>query len=200
MLERVNLNTDEVMEIAYVCLSPVGTYPEEITRKYMDLDMYIRVILPDDGGEEVKSFVIRDKSLADAFGGIDHMFDVALENTREKAEMTTFADVMRELGMPVNMAIPGADMGIARVKIPQYGAGAFLFPELFAEYCRKNGVEKCFICPSSIHEVICYPAPNRELGDVSDIVGIVNDTELAPGDVLGSHAYLYDAQTGIISY
>lgn len=58
-----------------------------------------------------------------------------------------------------------------------------------------------WILPSSIHEVILLPAGEygEDAGELARIVKDVNDTQLAPEEILSYHVYRYSRLTGEVS-
>lgn len=82
-----------------------------------------------------------------------------------------------------------------------YGAWGILNADIQKEILRRYG--ECIVIPSSIHEVILLPTEN-ELGIPSaDYLATqlkeINETKVAPEDVLSDHAYLLTTH-GIVDY
>lgn len=71
------------------------------------------------------------------------------------------------------------------------GAGCILYKDLLKQISDKLGSD-FYILPSSIHEVILVPAPDKDsILRLSEMVKEVNATEVAPDELLSEHAYYY---------
>ncbi len=77
------------------------------------------------------------------------------------------------------------------------GANILLFKEKIAEVAEKVG-DDLFILPSSIHELLAIPAGQADIDILRQMVREVNDTEVAPDEILSYEVYLYDRDTGEI--
>ena len=56
------------------------------------------------------------------------------------------------------------------------------------------------IIPSSIHEVIIIPLFDCNISYVDNMVNDVNDKALLPEEILSDHAYIFEKDTGEITY
>lgn len=80
-----------------------------------------------------------------------------------------------------------------------YGASCMLYPRLLEQIAGTLGAD-LFILPSSVHETILLPAANRSHHEeLVDMVTDINQTELAPEDVLSSHVYYYSKSEQALS-
>ena len=164
------------------CVQPKGKGKDIWSQDYLDLEAYIRVMLDDYTSFNIPAALFNDE-----------LSDAAMKNTRENLEITTMGEI---LGLPAGMF----DMDIITTKNRMFGASALLFPDIFKEYCEKKGVQKIYIIPSSIHELIVIP---QDLGtdlEISNMVREVNSTAVQESDVLSNHVYLYDVTTNQITY
>lgn len=119
----------------------------------------------------------------------------------ENYSIKSMDEVLKEL-----MGNP--DLELPEPEIPMYvctnekktmgSVGIFLDKDL-----RKAAVEKLegdfLILPSSIHEVILVPAKGIDPHIMADLINSVNSEEVNPEDVLGTHPYLVNAETLMIS-
>ncbi len=119
----------------------------------------------------------------------------------ENYSIKSMDEVLKEL-----MGNP--DLELPEPEIPMYvctnekktmgSVGIFLDKEL-----RKSAAEKLdgdfLILPSSIHEVILVPAKGIDPHMMADMINSVNSEEVNPEDVLGTHPYLVNAETLMIS-
>lgn len=74
-----------------------------------------------------------------------------------------------------------------------HGASTLLYEDAL-EYAAKKIGESFYVLPSSIHELILVPesvSPNWE--DLDKMISEVNDTQIAPEEILGENAWYYDA-------
>jgi hypothetical protein len=57
------------------------------------------------------------------------------------------------------------------------------------------------ILPSSIHEILLLPARDEkeEIEELAATVREVNDTKVAPDEILSFHVYRYSCMTGTVS-
>lgn len=79
------------------------------------------------------------------------------------------------------------------------GASCMLYRGLLAEFAGKLG-KNFYILPSSVHEVILLPEDKvKDSGNLLQMVMEVNQTQLAPEEVLSDAVYYYDRKSGKIS-
>lgn len=71
------------------------------------------------------------------------------------------------------------------------GAAVVLYPELLHDLAGKADAD-LYILPSSVHEVILLPAEGQEEAELRRMVREVNETQVAPEDVLSDEIYYYD--------
>lgn len=167
-----------------LCVQPKKNNSDYYRHDFLDLEVYIRVFV--DGMTSFRLPVALFN---------DEIYESALKNTRKNLEITTMAEI---LGLPPEFF--DTNMDIITTKNRMFGASALLFPEIFKEYCDKKGVQKIYILPSSIHELIIV---SQDIGagyEMTRMVQEVNATELDEQDVLSNHVYLYDTSTNQITY
>lgn len=73
-----------------------------------------------------------------------------------------------------------------------YGASVVLNNDIMDKVHDAVGVDKIYVLPSSVHEMILCKDTNLSLNDLMDMVRTVNDTELTPRDKLSDNVYKYD--------
>jgi len=72
------------------------------------------------------------------------------------------------------------------------GAGTIFYDGLLREFAEQIKSD-VYIIPSSIHEVLFISAKYRmSAGELKDMVRCVNDTELAPEEILSNSVYFYN--------
>ena len=88
-------------------------------------------------------------------------------------------------------------MYVVSNKSKVFGAAAVLDKDFMKEVFEKIG--DCFILPSSVHELIFVPKKTEaKVSDLNAMVTEVNETQVAPNEVLSDHAYEYDLETGML--
>ena len=81
-----------------------------------------------------------------------------------------------------------------------HGATTMLYPNMLSEFA-KCMQSDFFILPSSIHELILFPAEDKsDYAGLMELVQQVNATEVSPEDILSDHPYYYCRETGQITY
>ncbi len=77
------------------------------------------------------------------------------------------------------------------------GAACLLYPEVLGEFAKRFGSD-LYIFPSSIHEVILVPTVNLNTSrQYASMVKEINDTQVAPEEVLSDHIYYYSRKSGL---
>ena len=165
------------------CLKPKGNGEGIWRQDYLDLEAYIRVMIDDFTSFKIPYALFNDE-----------LSDAAFRTTRENIEITSMAEI---LGLPASMFEP---MDVITTKNRLFGASALLFPDIFKEYCERKGVQKIYIIPSSIHELIVIPQDGFTPTDLTHMILSVNATELEESDVLSNHPYFYDLATNEITF
>lgn len=184
-----------------LCVSP-QTGENIVKRNYLDLQIYVRVIINSDkdgfasakvtppilkewGVEENELFYYAHK-LCVHNARIGNMFDMIMGK-----ELLPLSEFSKE---NANAMILVTNM--ERVN----GAGVLACKESVADIA-KELEQDLYILPSSIHEVIIVPTQTttREgLEEMTNMVKEVNETQVAPEERLSNHAYAYSRATGEI--
>mgnify|MGYP003571251914 CR=1 FL=1 len=119
---------------------------------------------------------------------VDEVIDIALGNVARLGKMQDMADFMSEnTGMPREMFGENSFMNIINLteNNGQYGA-------ISAVTCRSQLKEMYpdgyYVIPSSIHECIIVPMIDG-IGDLTEMVKIVNAEEIAHEEILSDHVY-----------
>ncbi len=78
------------------------------------------------------------------------------------------------------------------------GAACLLYPEVLGQFAQRFHSD-FYIFPSSIHEVILVPSDNQNNSkQYTDMVKEINDTQVAPEEVLSDHIYYYSRKNGLV--
>lgn len=102
-----------------------------------------------------------------------------------------------------SVGITAPDMGVGMTVITNssktYGAAVILYKELLKDLAARMNTEELILIPSSVHEMLAISGSNTHIDDVNEMIREVNESQVAPGDQLGDHAYRYTAATDSIS-
>ena len=155
---------------------------EKILKKdFLDLEIYARVVLSE-SYRVCSSFKIVPEMWENWGKNEDEIFEAAWQNT-----------------LPTLCLDKMCGMLIASNQSRVNGAIAMLDNENLknlANIFNSNLV----IIPSSIHEIIISPLFNGNISDFNDMVNEVNNTALSPEEILSNHAYIFEKDTGKITY
>lgn len=138
------------------------------------------------------------------------LYDVAMENTPAKlpVELRSMADIMRESMLSEEMDLNEQDLSqlpgeeaiyVLTNSIRQYGAAAMLYPNVLHRFAMALGGD-FFIIPSSVHEVLLIPVRDYQQELLKEIVIQVNETQVAPDEVLADSVYRYSKKLKKILY
>ena len=134
---------------------------------------------------------------------VEDLDKAAVRNTEKVGFIKkTMAQVMAEdLDMPeedVAEMEEGPQLYVLTNKRKVNGANILLFKGELAEFAEMIG-DDFFILPSSIHEVLAVPASQVDYKELKHMVKDVNDTQVAPDEILGYEVYRYDRKTRSLS-
>ena len=144
----------------------------------------------------------------------EELHDLAKANQDELTPSTfkSMNEVMAEMMIPQMMSDMGVDRETAQEMIESMmppedkmyvlsneqklnGAAALLDDKMMDQIAEKVGGD-FYILPSSVHEVLIVPADaGMDLKDLEAMVQEVNETQVAPQDILSDHVYQYDNDT-----
>ena len=129
----------------------------------------------------------------------DEVFTIAMENfLSSPPKLMSMLSFMSSHGAKDISTIP--DMYILTNEENYCGAISMANPLALKAIAERIGGSFAIV-PSSIHEVLAVSCGDpAELEQINLTVRSVNRDTLSPEDILGDHAYFYDAKTGSISY
>ena len=162
-----------------------------LKRDFLDMEMYIRVDVPDTGTYKLLAQIVNCEFGADA----DEIFSCALTKLMDEIEIIP---VEKLVGNFFPMQIVPEQL-IVTTKSELYGASVICSDALLraiAKRYRSNLV----ILPSSIHECIITVDDAPDMETYHEMVAEVNRTHVDPIDQLTPHAYFYDRETGKITW
>lgn len=210
--DAINFNKEKAEERLYPCainkdmnrhlLSDVPHKDIEGT----DLTLIARYRLQDVGYQTASIMVTKDN--APAFGMTpEKALEQAIANgAKANYECSPLTEMlamqMRKMGAPEEIfkefQLPKKDLAyvLSNERYIQ-GAAVLGYPEQIKEALKSIGEEKCYILPSSIHEVLLLP--ESVAGDkpeqLADMVQSVNLTEVPPGEQLSNHVYFFNGDS-----
>ena len=146
--------------------------------------------------EATTSFLVKRKMLKEI--GIKPLVlkTEAEINTSKEARIFPIWEILRNLKpeQDFNEIPKNQGMYILTNKRKVKGAACILSEEVQKRIM--NSLGKSYIIPSSIHEVLVLPlnelTENSSPQELKEIIGSVNDTVVAPHEVLGEHLYILD--------
>ena len=133
------------------------------------------------------------KSLLDHWGqDADTVISLAIENARDYT-ITPLAQVLAELmgGMPFLAGEDDVPLYVLTNENKTCGAIGVIAAKAELEERFPNGY---VVLPSSIHEVLILPKEQltQEMEALSEMIVEINQTQVAPEEVLGDHPYEFD--------
>lgn len=175
-----------------ICVAPKNTLTNCISFPYLDLDVYVRVIIYSKENESQGSCKVNENILN--VWGVDReeLFNTAMECSKDKYFTHTLSEFFG-IQTPIEQVV-------IRVKYELHGAGALMFTTTVLQDVANFFDSDLIILPSSIHEILCMSVNDAELESASEIVREVNRTEVEEKDRLSDHAYLYHRDTKIITW
>lgn len=210
--KAINLNKEKVGERLFPCAINKEMHKDLLSDtphkdiEGTDLALIARYRMQDVGYQMTSFIVTKDK--ASAFGMTP---EVALEQAiangaKDNYECRSLTEMlaiqMRKMGAPEEIfkefQLPKKALAyvLSNERYIQ-GAAVLGYPEQMKEALKSIGEEKCYILPSSIHEILLLP--ESVAGDkpeqLADMVQSVNLTEVAPGEQLSNHVYFFDGSS-----
>lgn len=170
------------------------------SKKIADLAALYRTVISNDE-RGTASYIVSDEMMKNAGISIEELDEAADRNTKNAGFLVkSMQQVMTEMmGMPEEMAEAMADgpqMFVLTNDRKTNGASILLFKEQLVELAEKVD-DDFFILPSSIHELLAIPASQVDDAEqLRQMVREVNDTQVAPDEILGYEVYLYNRETG----
>ena len=185
-------STDDLTDENYIldnCFLTIQRKSDEqfVKRECLDLEVVVRVLVAKDGSYRVPTSVYS--------GDINALLETAHSHKPDFIVEDVATTIKR---LNPEMDVPFLPMWIVSTPNGHYGAVALDYPEVFKEFCDKNGWKQCYIIPSSVHELIIIE--NGDMIELANMISQVNDTEVRPEEVLGTHAYIYDRKSNTLTY
>ena len=182
-------------------------------RKFLDLAIVYKIIFSDERHSNfalpINSCVMKDWNVTE-----DDLYRISIENTKKENEYTVLTVYEAIMNMLLSADEPNESIDITDAndfelmltvadKSGFLGSSVLLFPEVIKEaieeYCPNS--TKLLILPSSTKEVILipYPEDNTSILELWEMVKSVNETSVAPQEILSNeNIYIYEKDSNII--
>ena len=164
-------------------------------KELLDLAVVYRVFV-NGFGEETGSFLMNNRMLESLKISEIEIDKEAKVNTLKAGFMKTSMYEMVK-GMPCPRDVeesPEQEMFVLTNRKKLYGANILLYPNELKDVADRIN-DDLYILPSSVHELITVPASFGSCEDLKKTVRNVNDTQLAPDEILSYSVYKYSRST-----
>lgn len=191
------LNWDYAKNKLMLCIQPKGN--EDIVKEdFLDLEKYVRVVVSLDN-DDMGSFKVKPEHLKHYGISKETLFQVAWENTKSSFVIEDIAKVLEEMGMPVQ-DIDFTPMIVGTNKEKVNGAAIMLDIDTIGEVADRYENDLA-ILPSSIHEILIVPVKEgTKFSDLNVMIQNINNTQVAPEEILSNHAYRFNREDRCITY
>ena len=182
---------DFVCENAFLCNCKDLDKKRLYYKQVGNTDFYACIRVMIDNTDGLMTAILPNTAFAD---NIDEIIESATYNTTMQAKFQSMAEFMADkLEIPVDIVKADApDILIVSNDAKTYGGyitGAMA--ESIMEYFNEYDATRLVVLPSSIHEMlVAHLRPNETLENYNRIVSEVNETQLAPTEVLSNRAWL----------
>lgn len=132
------------------------------------------------------------KPLMESLGITEEELEQAVADRKEEFETVQISDMLKQLAssMPVELPDEDVPMYVISTKDRLFGASVLLSTSVFKELAERLD-KNLLIIPSSVHEVIAIPDTGDSISYLTQMVKEVNQTQLAPDEVLSDSVYRY---------
>lgn len=180
IMMKVNITEDEILDKVYIGIQRSSGDP--IAKRETPFDGIEQYLWVNIDGE--RSFKVPDTL------GSEPLWEAAKRNTFAETRIRSMAEVMSEM-----MGIELPEMEPVQYILTNgdgfRGAACVLNRAALEEFAKVKGVDRIFMLPSSIHEVLLIPdTGDFAKADLDDMVRTVNATQVDYDDQLGDHAYV----------
>lgn len=172
---------------------------EGVPRKQIvDLAVIYRVVL-NDGDNRLTSYILNENHLKLAGINADELDEAARSNTQKAGfVIKTMGEIIAEM-MGMNNSLDEETLGDPQMYVltnrrKVNGANILLYKDWLAEVANRLK-DDFFILPSSIHELLAVPVSGTDEKELRAMVKEVNNTEVAPEEILSYEVYRYSRKT-----
>lgn len=163
-----------------------------VSRKFFDLSLIYKIPVDRDEDNGVYSVTITDSLLIRLGLSEKELWEYAWQNVEAKS--TPMGETLRGFGVALD-ASKCMPMQVLTTEESINGAITMLMDDLLQDTASEFG-NNLIIIPSSIHEVLAIPYGDliTEVGEVASMIREVNDSVVAPEDILSYSVYWYDRE------
>lgn len=177
---------------------------DKVYVNYLDLAVCFCLML--EQPDEVMASIAVTKELFSRWEiSLEELYSDAMENMNRMfpARITSFYDILSEIYsefgndsfaeiMNPPKVLDDIGMYIISNERKVNGAATLLCKDLIRQFAEKHQVEKVYIIPSSVHELILIPDSSMvEIESLNEMVVSVNTTVMSPMEILSDHVYVY---------
>ena len=140
-------------------------------------------------------FLLTDKLMQDLGIRYEQIIEAALEHREHDYTIRKISDMLCDLGYGPANDEDGLPLFVvtSRTSEGNYGASVILSHRILHETAVRIGVSRLALIPSSIHEFLAYPATLMgETNAMRNMIRDINETVVAPEDVLNDTLYIWD--------
>lgn len=181
-----------------LCIAPKGTNKDFLTYPYLDLEMYVRVMVESTESGNA-SYKVKAEMLENWGITKKQLLNRAMMCTKPLYNVKSMGETLYELTGDETYLDEAFAMIVANTKDNYNGASVIYFKDILEEVANKWN-DDLVIIPSSIHECILKPLSDMTVEEVSEIVTDVNADVLEPEEVLSDHAYVFHRDTMEITW
>lgn len=181
-----------------LCIAPKGTNNDFVTYPFLDLEMYVRVMV--ESTESGNASYKVKKGMLESWGITKRqLLNRAMKCTKPLYNVKTMGEVLYELTGSEMFLDEVEPMIVANTKDNYNGASVIYFKDILEKVADKWD-DDVIIIPSSIHECILKPLSGMTVEEVSEIVTEVNTDVLEAEEILSDHAYVFHRDTMEITW
>lgn len=184
---------DYLLSNVTLAVQRIGGGNNYIHRNLLNVELIMKVLIDDRNGDCYGAVKITPEFLFSVGLDEEKMWKAAMNNSRSRFSIRSMAEI---LGMPED--ITPVPFSVCTTETGNDGAAALAFPEVFRGYCEENSLERVFIIPSSIQELLILPASYMKAEELAAMVDSVNNSEVDPILQLEPVCYVYDSSDDTI--
>lgn len=172
-----------------------------LKRRYLDLEMYVRVKVSEDGTYKVKPGMFKEIGEDEIFARallatkndivVEDMEKILAEIMGGTLDFTDIMDSCFPMQQPISIVISNTKK--------TFGSAGICDKELLSKIAKEYN-SSFVIIPSSIHECIIHLDNDPNMKEYNAMVHEVNATEVAPEEILSDHAYFFNKDTCEITW
>ena len=185
-----------------ICLRQPTNNDAEVKRQYLDMEMYIRIMLEEFNNVGKASCIVTKQLIENWEISEDEVFNDAIENSKGKLQIKNILDVLKGMVGADDFEVLDdnpVQMYVSSNKEMTYGSYCFIDLDFLAKISDKF-CKNIYIIPSSIHETLIIPDDdNVNPEELAVMIKSVNSTEVKLNEILSDHAYYYDRNTNAVT-